>query len=150
MGVAEDYPIDLAAGATGPKTLRKKVLMEGNGPQAARGEQVFCHYRGCLSTNHPKEPFDCSCPKPHRQNGFNFTIGEKQVITGWELGLASMKVGEVAEFYIGSEFGYGAGGGGPIPPNADLVFEIELLHKGPEPDPTVAERSNLKKKYPQG
>lgn len=72
------------------------------------------------------------------------------MISGWDIGLASMKVGEIAEFYIGCNHGYGEGGSGPIPPAADLVFEIELLHVGNEPDPSVDGRSDLKKKYPQG
>jgi len=77
-------------------------------------------------------------------------IDSGAVIKGWDVALSSMKIGEVAEFYIGSDLGYGAGGTGPIPPKADLVFEIELLHVGDQPDPSVDGRSKLKKKYPTG
>ena len=141
--------IDLNPGKSGPFALKKTVLKAGAGPTPKSGDKVWAHYRGaCAAT--PQEPFDCSCPKPHRKNGFDFVVGAGAVIQGWDLGVASMQVGEVAELFIGSELGYGeagTGAGGPIPGGADLVFEIELLHVGPTPDETVDGRSELKKKY---
>ncbi len=79
--------------------------------------------------------FDSSIPKPHRKNGFDFTIGAGQVISAWDIGIATMKVGEKAELTCHPDVAYGAEGtpGGPIPPNATLVFEVELLHIGDTP-----------------
>ena len=73
------------------------------------------------------EKFDSSVD---RGSPFEFTIGIGQVIKGWDEGVMSMKVGGKRTVYIPSALGYGAGGGGPIPPNADLIFEIELIKVG--------------------
>jgi FKBP-type peptidyl-prolyl cis-trans isomerase len=101
--------------------VTKVVLKEGTGPQAARGKKVNVHYVGTL-TNGNK--FDSS---RDRAQPFSFTLGQG-VITGWSLGVATMKVGEVSRFTIGSDYAYGAKGfSNLIPPNSTLIFEIELL-----------------------
>jgi len=70
-----------------------------------------------------------SAPQPHRINGFDFELGARAVIAGWDIGFAHMKVGEKAVLTLAPEYGYGAAGaGGVIPPNATLTFEVELLN----------------------
>jgi rhodanese-related sulfurtransferase len=89
---------------------------------AETGTRVSVHYEGRLEDG---EVFDASRP---RGQPFAFTIGAGQVIRGWEDGVTGMKIGETRRLTIPPELGYGAAGaGGVIPPNATLVFEIELL-----------------------
>ena len=123
--LSEMYPI--ACDASGK--CRKKILKEGSGAQPQPGQKVWAHYTGRLTNG---TVFDSSIPKPHRKNGFDFKIGAGQVIQAWDVGIATMKVGEKAELYSSADYAYGAAGtpGGPIPPNADLIFEVELLRIG--------------------
>ena len=93
----------------------------GTGAEAVSGSTVTVHYTGWL-TNGTK--FDSSLD---RDAPFTFTIGAGQVISGWEKGVAGMKVGGKRKLTIAPELGYGARGIGPIPPNSTLVFEVELL-----------------------
>ena len=102
--------------------LEMETMTEGNGEIAEVGKRVSVHYEGRLEDG---TVFDGSRP---RGQAFSFTIGAGQVIQGWEQGVAGMKVGETRKLTIPPELGYGeAGAGGVIPPNATLVFEIELL-----------------------
>ena len=103
--------------------LKKEDLKVGTGTVAAAGKNVSVHYTGWL-TNGTK--FDSS--KDHGQP-FTFQLGSGQVIKGWDQGVAGMKVGGVRKLTIPPSLGYGANGagGGLIPPNATLVFEVELL-----------------------
>ena len=106
---------------TGDGKVKKVILVEGNGPTPQRGQKVSVHYVGTL-TNGKK--FDSS---RDRNEPFQFTIGQG-VITGWSLGVATMKVGEKSTFTIGPDYAYGNRGfPGLIPPQSTLVFEIELL-----------------------
>jgi FKBP-type peptidyl-prolyl cis-trans isomerase len=95
----------------------------GNGEVAKEGSHVRVHYTGWLTTG---KKFDSSVDagKP-----FDFTIGNGEVIKGWEEGVAGMRVGGRRQLRIPPEIGYGAEGtpGGPIPPNATLIFDIQLL-----------------------
>ena len=101
--------------------VRKEILKEGTGPVAKEGQTVSVHYVGTLTDG---KKFDSS---RDRGQPFVFTIG-RGVIKGWSLGVATMKVGEVARFSLDYEYAYGARGMPPvIPPKATLVFEIELL-----------------------
>ena len=105
--------------------LQIEKLVEGNGAMPKAGEQVTVHYTGWL-TNGKK--FDSSVD---RGQPFVFTIGRGQVIGGWDQGVATMKVGDKVRLTIPPELGYGArGAGGVIPPNATLIFEVELLGVG--------------------
>ncbi|MFY2559624.1 FKBP-type peptidyl-prolyl cis-trans isomerase [Corallococcus terminator] len=95
----------------------------GTGTEATAGKSVTVHYVGTL-TNGTK--FDAS--RDHGDKGFTFKLGAGQVIQGWDQGVAGMKIGGVRKLTIPPELGYGArGAGGVIPPNATLLFEVELL-----------------------
>ncbi len=97
-------------------------LTVGNGDEAVAGKHVVVHYTGWL-TNGSK--FDSS---KDRNDPFDFRLGAGQVIRGWDQGVAGMKVGGKRKLTIPPEMGYGSrGAGGVIPPNATLVFEVELL-----------------------
>jgi FKBP-type peptidyl-prolyl cis-trans isomerase len=94
----------------------------GTGVEALKGKTVSVHYTGWL-TNGTK--FDSS---KDRGRPFDFPLGKGHVIQGWDDGVAGMKVGGKRKLTIPPEMGYGAAGaGGVIPPNATLVFEVELL-----------------------
>ena len=97
-------------------------LVVGEGDIAAAGQLVTVHYTGWL-TNGSK--FDSS---KDRNDPFMFGLGQGQVIRGWDEGVQGMKIGGKRKLTIPPELGYGArGAGGVIPPNATLVFEVELL-----------------------
>ena len=94
----------------------------GDGAEARAGDHVVVHYTGWL-TNGSK--FDSS---KDRNDPFSFPLGQRHVISGWDEGVQGMKVGGTRKLTIPPQLGYGArGAGGVIPPNATLVFEVELL-----------------------
>lgn len=103
--------------------LKYEDLVVGKGPSPKKGQVVVVHYTGWL-TNGTK--FDSS--KDHGQP-FEFAIGTGGVIKGWDEGVMTMKVGGKRKLTVPPGLGYGAQGtpGGPIPPNATLLFEVELL-----------------------
>ncbi len=99
-----------------------ETITEGTGALAETGKKVEVHYTGKLTDG---SVFDSSLT---RGKPFSFTLGEGQVIKGWEEGILGMRVGEKRILTIPPELGYGArGAGSSIPPNATLVFEVELL-----------------------
>jgi peptidylprolyl isomerase len=105
--------------------LKYTVIKAGKGATPKPGETVFVHYTGTL-TNGKK--FDSS---RDRGEPFSFAVGTGQVIKGWDEGLSTMKVGERRKFTIPAKLGYGAAGAGKdIPPNATLIFDVELLKIG--------------------
>jgi FKBP-type peptidyl-prolyl cis-trans isomerase FkpA len=102
--------------------LKYADLEVGAGEEAKAGQNVKVHYTGWL-TNGKK--FDSSVD---RGQPFSFPLGRGRVIKGWDEGVAGMKVGGRRKLIIPPELGYGASGaGGVIPPNAELIFEVELL-----------------------
>ncbi|MCE1244944.1 FKBP-type peptidyl-prolyl cis-trans isomerase [Oryzomicrobium sp.] len=97
-------------------------LTFGTGATAKAGNMVVVHYTGWLTDG---TKFDSS---KDRDEPFQFPLGQRYVIAGWDEGVQGMKVGGVRKLTIPPEMGYGArGAGGVIPPNATLVFEVELL-----------------------
>jgi peptidylprolyl isomerase len=106
-----------------PKTLEKKDLIVGTGKEAKAGDTVTVNYVGVLYKG--GKEFDASWK---RKEPFQFKLGEKQVIPGWDQGVPGMKVGGRRELVIPSELAYGKTGSPPtIPANAPLVFVIDLL-----------------------
>lgn len=102
--------------------LKIEDLVVGTGLEAAPGKLISVHYIGTLTDG---TKFDSSID---RDEPFEFTLGAGQVIQGWDKGFAGMKVGGKRKLTIPSDMGYGAqGAGGVIPPNATLIFEVELL-----------------------
>lgn len=114
---------------SGVSSLQVNDVKPGTGPEARKGMTVRVHYTGWLysptAADHRGEKFDSS-----KDSGqpFEFRLGAGEVISGWDDGVAGMKVGGTRVLTIPPSMGYGArGAGGVIPPNATLLFEIELL-----------------------
>src|SRR5574343_311703 len=121
--LAEEALEKLAAGfqktASG---LRYQIIQKGSGKQAEKGKKVSVHYQGALDNG---MVFDSSYK---RKQPIEFTLGVGQVIEGWDEGIALLPVGDKARFVIPAYLGYGSrGAGGVIPPNATLVFDVELM-----------------------
>ncbi|ABB32587.1 Peptidylprolyl isomerase [Geobacter metallireducens RCH3] len=124
LGEAKPAAVSTApAGAvTTPSGLSYVDLVVGNGPQPTSGKPVKVHYTGWLENG---TKFDSSVD---RGEPFVFTIGAGEVIPGWDEGVMTMKVGGKRRLIVPAQLGYGAAGaGGVIPPNATLIFEVELL-----------------------
>ena len=102
--------------------LRYQIIQEGTGQQAAAGQTVSVHYKGQLLDG---TVFDSSYK---RQQPIDFALGQGQVIPGWDEGVSLLKVGDKARFVIPSDLAYGSrGAGGVIPPDAALIFDVELV-----------------------
>ena len=111
---------------TTPSGLGYVDTAEGEGACPEQGQTCVMHYTGWLSEDgQPGKKFDRSVD---RGRTFSFTIGVGQVIKGWDEGVLTMKKGGRRTLHIPAALGYGArGAGGVIPPDADLIFEVELL-----------------------
>jgi peptidylprolyl isomerase len=112
---------------TTPSGLQFEDTKVGTGATPARGQTCVMHYTGWLYQDGAKgKKFDSS---HDRNEPFEFPIGMKRVIAGWDEGVATMKVGGQRTLIIPPDLAYGArGAGGVIPPNATLIFEVELLN----------------------
>lgn len=120
---AEAEMEQLAAGFDSTESgLRYKFIQRGKGAKAENGKMVSVHYEGSLPNG---KVFDSSYK---RREPIDFTLGIGQVIKGWEEGIALLQVGDKARFVIPSHLAYGsAGAGGVIPPDATLIFDVELM-----------------------
>ena len=114
----------LAAGFEKTKSgLRYQIIQKGNGKKAEKGNMVSVHYKGQLADG---TVFDSSYK---RKEPIAFQVGVGQVIAGWDEGICLLNVGDKARLVIPSDLGYGSSGaGGVIPPNATLVFDVELVN----------------------
>jgi FKBP-type peptidyl-prolyl cis-trans isomerase len=105
-----------------PADLIIEDKLIGTGTEAVAGKKVTVHYSGFLTNG---TMFDSSIP---RKTPFTFILGAGEVIQGWDRGVVGMKVGGKRKLTIPSKYGYGArGAGNVIPPNATLIFDVELL-----------------------
>ncbi|MNJ98152.1 putative peptidyl-prolyl cis-trans isomerase [compost metagenome] len=120
---AEQAMEKLAAGFEKTESgLRYKMIQKGNGKKAEKGRTVSVHYSGSLENG---QVFDSSYK---RKQPIDFPLGQGHVIEGWDEGIALLQVGDKARFVIPSHLGYGSrGAGGVIPPDATLIFDVELM-----------------------
>jgi FKBP-type peptidyl-prolyl cis-trans isomerase FkpA len=125
----QEKPAMTASTEANTTQLQKIDTMPGTGREAEPGFNVSVHYTGWLydekAEGHKGAKFDSSVD---RKEPFDFALGAGQVIQGWDEGFAGMKIGGKRTLIIPPEMGYGArGAGGVIPPNATLIFDVELL-----------------------
>jgi peptidylprolyl isomerase len=114
--------VDASSYITTEQGIKYVDLVAGDGPAATNGQLIVTHYTGWLEDG---TKFDSSID---RGEPYSFNLGMGQVIAGWDLGLRGMKVGATRQLVIPAQYAYGEEGyGGVIPPNATLIFEIELL-----------------------
>ena len=126
-GKSVKFKVTIEAIETGNESwsgVQVKTISPGDGKTFPRaGSRVSVHYIGTLAED--GKQFDSS---RSRNSPFSFVVGAGLVIKGWEVGIMKLSLGERATVYIPAELGYGSrGAGGVIPPNANLVFDIELL-----------------------
>jgi len=119
---------DASTTAAAPAVASQQIdTVVGTGKEATAGTTAVVNYTGWLyepaAEQQRGKEFDSSIGR----EPFSFQLGAGQVIKGWDVGVQGMKVGGKRTLIVPAEMGYGAGGAGPIPPNATLVFEVELL-----------------------
>jgi FKBP-type peptidyl-prolyl cis-trans isomerase FkpA len=123
----EEAPSAPVTADSSPITLQKIDTTVGTGATATAGKRVTVNYTGWLylpdAPQHHGEQFDSSVGR----KPFTFQLGSGMVIPGWDQGVDGMKVGGKRTLVIPATLGYGADGAGPIPPNANLIFDVELL-----------------------
>jgi FKBP-type peptidyl-prolyl cis-trans isomerase len=133
VALACDGTPDTAGGESGtPQAtqggVEARIVRKGHGRAVEAGDVLTVHTTGWLydeaAADHRGEQFWSSLDTGDK---LSFTLGAGQMIRGWDEGLPGMLIGEVRELTIPPELAYGAGGRGPIPPNATLVFEVELF-----------------------
>jgi FKBP-type peptidyl-prolyl cis-trans isomerase len=117
-------PTEIGETKTTPSGVKYETLKAGDGPEVKPGQSVMVHYTGSLADG---KVFDSS-HKGDKDEPATFEIGTGKVIAGWDEGVPGMRIGERRKLTIPPELAYGAQGQPPsIPPNATLVFEIELV-----------------------
>ena len=142
LGTMGFFSISLAQNSS---ELTFEIIAAGTGEQAKSGQRATLHYIGKLEDG---SVFDSS---RERGEPFSFILGAGQVIQGWEQGVLGMQLGEIRILNIPPELGYGArGAGGSIPPNAQLIFEVELLSLDNPPKLEHASVSDFKDAQQKG
>jgi peptidylprolyl isomerase len=133
-GIAPDAPPEVVGEEiTTGSGLKYIDIQEGTGASPLTGDTVVVNYTGWTEADGKK--FDSSLDGGQP---FTFPLGAGQVIKGWDEGVATMKMGGKRRLIIPADLGYGASGSGSIPPNATLIFDVELLDINPTPSPTTA------------
>lgn len=127
------YPLDSSKIVTTASGLKYIVVQEGQGNKPKKGQKIIAQYHGTLTDG---TKFDSSYD---RGQPFEFSIGQGQVIRGWDEGFMNFTPGTKAILIIPSELGYGKGGSGNIPANATLVFHVELLAINESPPPSMGQ-----------
>ena len=107
---------------SGDGGVMKRIIQEGSGNFPLKGDEIRAHYTGTLESDGSK--FDSS---RDRGTEFKFKVGKGNVIKGWDIGFATMKVGEKAILKCKPDYAYGAMGQGTIPPNSTLIFDVEMF-----------------------
>jgi len=118
---ASSLGVDLKAMTKTPTGLYYRDLTVGTGPEVAAGQTVAVHYAGAFPDGKPFDANGAADPP------FTFRPGQGDVIPGWDEGVVGMRVGGRRQLVIPPALGYGAAGSGPIPPNAVLVFTVEVV-----------------------
>ncbi|MGI4842732.1 MAG: FKBP-type peptidyl-prolyl cis-trans isomerase [Janthinobacterium lividum] len=116
-----------AAAAADSVALQKIDTVAGTGKEATDGTTVVVHYTGWLYEPNTESKRGAQFDSSSGREPFSFQLGGGQVIPGWDAGVAGMKVGGKRTLIIPASLGYGSSGAGPIPPNANLIFDVELL-----------------------
>jgi FKBP-type peptidyl-prolyl cis-trans isomerase FkpA len=125
-GSSTGTPAD-ATGSANVTTLKTTDTAVGTGATVALGQVVTVNYTGWLYDVRQADTHGSKFDSSVGGAPFSFTLGAGQVIKGWDQGIVGMKVGGKRTLLIPSSLGYGASGSGPIPPNAALVFDVEVL-----------------------
>ena len=121
-------PADAAASATAAAIPLQKIdTVTGTGKDAVAGATAVVHYTGWLYVPTAADQHGAQFDSSRGRSPFSFQLGGGQVIKGWDEGVQGMKVGGKRTLIVPASMGYGEGGAGPIPPNANLIFEVELL-----------------------
>ena len=115
------------AAAADSVALQKIDTVAGTGKEATDGTTVVVHYTGWLYEPNTESKRGAQFDSSSGREPFSFHLGGGQVIPGWDAGVAGMKVGGKRTLIIPASLGYGSSGAGPIPPNANLIFDVELL-----------------------
>jgi FKBP-type peptidyl-prolyl cis-trans isomerase FkpA len=110
-----------------PVALQKIDTVPGTGKEAVPGSTVVVNYTGWLYSPNAQMQHGAQFDSSVGREPFSFQLGAGQVIPGWDQGVQGMKVGGKRTLIVPAELGYGARGAGPIPPNSNLIFEVELL-----------------------
>lgn len=124
---ADTPPAATAAAAADSVALQKIDTVAGTGKEATDGATVVVHYTGWLYEPNTESKRGAQFDSSSGREPFSFHLGGGQVIPGWDAGVAGMKVGGKRTLIIPASLGYGSSGAGPIPPNANLIFDVELL-----------------------
>lgn len=118
-------PTPPAAASAAP--LQKMDVLAGAGKEAVAGATAVVHYTGWLYVPNAPQQHGAKFDSSVGREPFSFPLGAGRVIAGWDQGVQGMKVGGKRTLIVPASMGYGDSGAGPIPPNADLIFDVELL-----------------------